>query len=126
MSEQYLVGIDGGSQSSKVTIFTADGRVVGEASQPLAPMHTSRPGVAEHPDDDLYDSIVVAARRAVAELPGDVADVVGIGLCTIRCCRALVRRDGTLAAPVQSWMDERLSRPYEPDGNPDVCYVTTT
>ena len=126
MTQTYLIGIDGGSQSSKVTIFTAEGHVVCEASQPLAPMHTPRSGVAEHPDDDLYDSVVVAARRAVAQFPGDLADVVGIGLCTIRCCRALVRGDGTLAAPVQSWMDDRLSRAYDPDGNPEVAYVTTS
>ena len=28
--------------------------------------------------------------------PGDVADIVGVGLCTIRFCRALLKRDGTL------------------------------
>ncbi|MFT4146909.1 MAG: FGGY-family carbohydrate kinase, partial [Mobilitalea sp.] len=39
--------------------------------------------------------------------------------------RALVRKDGNLAAPVQSWMDIRLSRPYEHE-NDSVRYVTTT
>ena len=125
MTIKYIVGIDGGSQSSKVVVFDTDGRIVCEATQALAPMYTPQPGVAEHPDDDLYDSIVVAGRRAMDAFPGDVADIIGVGLCTIRCCRALVRRDGTLAAPIQSWMDDRLSKPYEP-ANDDVAYVTTT
>lgn len=122
---KYIIGIDGGTQSSKVVIFDTQGRVVCAASEKLRPMDTPKPGVVEHPDDDLYDTIVVAASRVMQEFSGDPADIAGVGLCTIRCCRALVRSDLTLAAPVQSWMDERLSRPYEHD-NDDVAYVTTT
>ena len=122
---KFLIGIDGGTQSSKVIIFDTHGRVVCEASQPLRLMDTPTPGVVEHPDDDLYDSIVAAASRAMSKFEGDPADILGVGLCTIRCCRALVRSDLTLAEPVQSWMDERLSRPYE-HSNDDVAYVTTT
>jgi sugar (pentulose or hexulose) kinase len=125
MTKKYILGIDGGSQSSKVVIFDTEGRVVCEASQALRPLYTPEPGVVEHPDDDLYDSIVAAAASAMTAFPGDPADIVGVGLCTIRCCRALTRADGTLVEPVQSWMDERLSRPYEPT-NGDVAYVTTT
>lgn len=124
MNTQYILGIDGGSQSSKVTIFDTAGRVVCEASQSLQPMHTAEHGVAEHPNDDLYDSIIAAATRVMEQFDGNPADIIGVGLCTIRCCRALTRADGTLAAPVQSWMDERLSRPYEDSGD-DVAYVTT-
>lgn len=125
MTSTYIIGIDGGSQSSKVSVFDAEGHVVAEGSQPLAPMHTPGPGIVEHPDDDLFDSIVVAARAAMDAFTGNLEDIVGVGLCTIRCCRAVVRKDGTLAEPVQSWMDERLSRVYE-HTNDEVAYVTTT
>ena len=121
----YFVGIDGGSQSSKVVVLDAEGRVVCAATETLAPMHTPRPGVVEHPGDDLYDTILTATRRAMAAFPHPVDQILGVGLCTIRCCRALVRADGTLAQPVQSWMDDRLSRPYEHTDD-DVAYVTTT
>ncbi|WP_198417522.1 FGGY-family carbohydrate kinase [Cryobacterium mannosilyticum] len=125
MTKKYILGIDGGSQSSKVVIFDTDGRVVCEASQALEPLYTPEPGVVEHPHDDLYDSIVAAASRAMQAFQGDPADIIGVGLCSIRCCRALTRADGTLVEPVQSWMDERLSKPYEPT-NDDVVHVTTT
>ena len=96
MSSKYILGIDGGSQSTKVVIFDTDGRVICEANQDLEPMYTPEPGIAEHPHDDLYDSIVAAASRAMKAFPGDPADIIGVGLCTIRCCRALVRSDADL------------------------------
>ena len=125
MAKKYIIGVDGGSQSSKVIIFDLQGNVVCEGKQDLKPMLLPAPGVAEHPDDDLWDSITVASRRAMAAFPGKTDEIVGLGLCTIRCCRALLKEDGTLAAPVISWMDFRLARPYE-HTNPAVKYVTTT
>ncbi|MGD0944376.1 MAG: FGGY-family carbohydrate kinase [Acidimicrobiales bacterium] len=121
----YLVGIDNGSQSTKVSVFDEHGTVVCEGRQALRPNDTPRPDVVEHPDDDLWFSIGEASRRAMETFPGDVADIVGVGLCTIRFCRALLKGDGTLASPVMSWMDARVSRPYE-HTDPDVRYVTTS
>ncbi|QIM16165.1 sugar kinase [Leucobacter insecticola] len=129
MAKKYLIGIDGGSQSTKVVIFDTEGSVVCESSEKLAPMHTPGAGVVEHPDDDLFTTLVSASSRTLRKFTddhgGNLADIVGVGLCTIRCCRALVRSDGMLAAPVQSWMDIRLSKPYEHESD-DVAYVTTT
>ena len=56
---------------------------------------------------------------------GDPKDIVGIGLCTIRCCRAYLKEDGTLAQPALSWMDIRLSQPYTHE-NPDVKYIVAS
>jgi sugar (pentulose or hexulose) kinase len=81
--------------------------------------------VAEHPDDDLWDSFKAACRKALAAFPGRLSEIEALGLCTIRCCRVLLKADLTLAAPVISWMDLRLARPYERD-DPEVSYVTTT
>lgn len=122
---RYLIGIDNGSQSTKVTVFDERGHVVCEGRQALRPNDTPRPGVVEHPDDDLWSSVGEASRRAMRAFPGDIADIAGVGLCTIRFCRALLREDGTLASPVMSWMDARVSRPYE-HVDPNVRYVTTS
>jgi sugar (pentulose or hexulose) kinase len=55
---------------------------------------------------------------------GDVNAIIGIGLGSIRCCRALLKADGTPAAPLISWQDARVTRPYE-HTNPDVAWVTS-
>jgi xylulokinase len=121
----FLLAIDNGSQSSKVTIFDFRGHAVASASRRLRPYDTSVPGHAVHPDDDLWESIQYACRDAMARFDGDPADIVAVGLCTIRFCRALLTADGSLAEPVLSWMDERVSRPYQ-TGSPLVRYVTTS
>lgn len=122
---QYFIGIDNGSQSSKVAIFDERGTLVCEGRQPLRPNDTPRPGVVEHPEDDLWSSIGEASRQAMALFPGNLSDILGVGLCTIRFCRAFLKADGSLAQPVMSWMDDRVTRPYE-HTNEEVRYVTTS
>ena len=106
----YLLAIDNGSQSTKVTIFDACGRAVAAASRRLQPYDISVPGHAVHPDDDIWVSIAAACRDVMAAFGGDPADIAAVGLCTIRFCRALLRADGSLAEPVLSWMDDRVAR----------------
>jgi xylulokinase len=108
-----------------VTIFDPGGQAMASASRRLKPYDTSVPGHAVHPGDDIWDSIQHACRHALARFSGDPADIVAVGLCTIRFCRALLAADGSLAEPVLSWMDERVSRPYQAT-NPFVRYVTTS
>jgi sugar (pentulose or hexulose) kinase len=121
----YLIGVDGGTQSSKVVVYDAAGKIVSQGRQTLRPMRRPRNGVAVHPDDDLWESIAAASRRALDGFGGDPREIAGVGLCTIRCCKAFLRADGTLAEPVISWMDDRAYQPYLPD-DPAVAYATTS
>lgn len=123
--ERFVVGVDGGSQSTKVVIFDERGNAVAEGRRALRPSSRPQPGVVEHPDDDLWDSLAGACREALAHFKGDPRDIVAVGLCTIRCCKAFLRADGSLARPVMSWMDTRAYQPWLPD-DPGVAYVTTS
>lgn len=121
---RYVVAIDGGSQSTKVLIVDEAGTVHSSAQRRLHPTESPAPGQVVHPEDDLWDSLVDACREALAAFTGDIRQIVGVGLCTIRFCRALLDEQGLLAEPVLSWMDERVARPHEQD--PRVRYVTTS
>ncbi len=125
MKKKYILGVDGGSQSSKIVIFDLEGNILCEDREELKPMYLAEPGIVEHPDDDLWTSIIKAFEKTLKKFDGDVNDIIGIGLCTIRFCRALLKKDGTLAQPVMSWMDQRVSKVYE-HTNPEVEYVTTS
>ena len=125
MNKKYLMGIDEGSQSAKITIFDIEGNIVCEGKAPLRPYNLPKPGYVEHPDDDWWDAICKASKNCMAKFEGDPKDIVGIGLCTIRCCRAYLKEDGSLAQSALSWMDIRLSQPYTHE-NPDVKYIVAS
>ncbi|MGD7053960.1 FGGY-family carbohydrate kinase [Sutcliffiella horikoshii] len=125
MNTRYIMGIDNGSQSTKVAIFDLEGNEVAFGSYALKETLTPEPGVVVHPDEDLWDSVYNGIKNCLDKFEGDRSAIEGIGLCTIRCCRVLLKEDGNLAHPVLSWMDARLSRPYEHQDD-QVKYVTTT
>lgn len=125
MNKKYVIGVDEGSQSAKIIIFDFEGNIVCEGKEPLKPYNLPQPGFVEHPDDDWWDAICKAGKKCMANFKGNVDEIIGIGLCTIRFCRAYLKEDGTLAQPAMSWMDIRVSKPYE-HLNPDVKYVTTS
>ena len=110
---RHVVAIDNGSQSTKVLIVDERGAVRASARVGLRPYETSAPGRVVHPDDDVWDSIAAACRLALGRFDGDHDSIVGVGLCTIRFCRALLRDDGSLAEPLLSWMDERVGKPFD-------------
>jgi sugar (pentulose or hexulose) kinase len=121
----YLIGVDEGTQSAKVVVYDATGAVLSQGTQALRPMSRLADGGVIHPDDDLWDSLAGAARQAMAGFPGDAREIAGVGLCTIRCCKAFLRADGSLVEPVVSWMDDRAYGPYLP-GDPALAYATTS
>jgi len=121
---KYIIGVDNGSQSTKVMIFNQHGDVIVQASEPLRPMMHREPGWVEHPDDDLWDSVKNVLKAVMAKFEGDPAQIVGLGLCTIRCCRVFMKADGSLAEPVMSWMDVRSYTPFE--DRDDIAYTCPT
>lgn len=130
MSRKYLMGVDVGTQSSKVVIFDLNGNIVCESSHPLRKLNIPAPLLAEHPDDDLWDSLKACFCNVMVKFKnkqGNTNDILAMGICVIRCCRALLKENGELAYPVINWMDKRLNSPYKyvkAYGN--VKYVTTT
>ena len=128
--DRFVIGVDVGTQSAKVMIFAASGEVVAEGHQALRPLEIPAPNRAAHPDDDLWDGVVAAIQEAVAGFVAsgrDVASIEAMGICIIRCCRALLRADVTLAHPVINWMDERLDHPHaHEDQYGEVSHVTTS
>jgi len=125
MNKRYILAIDGGTQSTKVVIFDTAGTEICSETVKLREISLYGDSRAEHPDDDLWDSLKQACRALFKKITLDKNTIVGVGLGSIRCCRALVKENGDLASPVQSWMDLRLSKPYEHEDH-SVHYVTTT
>ena len=109
-----FLAIDSGSQSTKVSVVDASGSVHASAAVALRPYELGPGGRAVHPDDDLWDALTVSARETLASYDGSAGDVVAVGLCGIRFCRALLDAEGRLTEPVLSWMDARVADPVGP------------
>lgn len=123
--EKYILAIDGGTQSTKVVIFDLVGNEVCSHTVALQEIVLYPDGRAEHPSDDLWTSLQTACQQALSHFPYDTNDIIGVGLGSIRCCRALMQEDGELAYPVQSWMDVRLASPYVHEDD-RVKYISAT
>ncbi len=121
----FVLAVDGGSQSTKVSVVDAAGRVHAAARRALRAYALGPGGRAVHPDDDLWDSLAATCRDALeafVRTGGDPRDVLAVGLCGIRSCRALLDADGRLVEPVLSWMDTRIARPVDlEDAVATVC-----
>ena len=120
----YLLAVDGGSQSTKVSVLDEHGVVHATGRAALASYVLGAQGHAVHPRDDLWDSLTIAVRRALADLDGEPGEIAAVGLCGIRSCRALVDAAGHLTEPVLSWMDARVARPLGAVA-PEVDLVTS-
>ncbi len=122
---KYIIGVDGGTQSTKIGIYDLEGNLICEEKQKLRPLYIPDADTAEHPDDDLWESLKSVSKGLMEKFDGDPHEIIGIGLGSIRCCRVYLKKDGTLAYPVINWMDKRLSKPYQKD-IPKTAYITTT
>ena len=122
---KYIVGIDGGTQSTKVTLYDVQGNTICQANTMLRPLYSPDADTAEHPDDDLWDTLQHTCSRMMQTFTGDPNDIVGIGLGSIRCCRTYLDKNGLLVHPIINWMDKRLEKPY-PGNIPGFQYIATT
>lgn len=121
---KFIIGIDGGSQSTKLVLFDLKGNIVNESQVKLKPLVFPEPGLVEYQDDDLWTSLVEASQSLFENFKGNKEDIIAIGLGSIRFCRVLLNREGYLAQPVMSWMDERVGKPHV-ENNQEVEYITT-
>ncbi len=76
MSKKYIIGIDGGSQSTKVVMYDLEGNVVCEDKGLLQPMHTPDADTAEHPDDDLWASLCFAGHDLMSQFAMKILSVL--------------------------------------------------
>ena len=75
---KYVIGIDGGTQSTKVGIYDLKGNLVCEEKVSLRPLYVPDADTAEHPDDDLWDSLITASRRLMQKFEGGKENIIAV------------------------------------------------
>jgi len=105
-----LMGIDSGTQSTTVGVWTTRGRRLARAAAPLT-VRTPRPGWAEQDPRLWWSSTRKAMRAAVEQVPN--ADIQAVGVAYQRETFTLVDGRGRFVRPGVLWLDVRADREVE-------------
>jgi glycerol kinase len=104
-----ILAIDQGTTGTTCLVLDGDLRVAGRASREL-PQHFPRPGWVEHDPDQIWDSVVAAAKAALADAKIAARDLTAIGITNQRETTVLWERaSGRPVAPAIVWQDRRTA-----------------
>ena len=108
MTDPYVLGIDFGTESVRVGIFTPDGSPIIFCRKPYRLSH-SRPGWAEQSPDEWWQALQTAVRQALTESKIPPEAIAGIGTDTTSC--TVLALDGSYQPlrPAILWMDMRAA-----------------
>ena len=108
MPEPYLMGIDFGTESVRVGIFTPDGNPVIFRSKSYSLAHP-RPGWAEQSPDEWWEALGIATRQALKDSQISPSAIAGIGTDTTACTVVALDEDFRPLRPAILWMDLRAA-----------------
>ena len=101
-----LLGIDSGTQSTKVVVVNArDGKVVASAAQEYDLIPDLPPGAKEQHPHTWRDATASAIRRALRQAKGSGAEVVAIGVSGQQHGFVPLDEDGEVIRPAKLWCD---------------------
>ncbi|MDR0410511.1 MAG: hypothetical protein LBH75_00865 [Treponema sp.] len=107
MSEKYIIGIDSGTQSTRVILYDSKGNRIAKGSADHPKMVSSHQGWMEHGKADIWEALRAAAADMFAHFTGNAADIAAIGLSSQRACFLALDKEGELLSNPISWLDER-------------------
>jgi sugar (pentulose or hexulose) kinase len=107
MGKKYVIGIDSGTQSTRVSIFSEKGDRVAIGASRHPEMLTPQPGWYEHGKGESWNALLDAAKKAFEEFGGSKDDIAGIGISSQRICVNIVDKNNDLIHNPISWMDSR-------------------
>ena len=79
----YLISIDQGTTSSRVTLFTPQGQALASAGRSLS-QHYPQPGWVEHDPEEIWQGVLACLREILATGVAEPRDIAGIGITNQR------------------------------------------
>ena len=112
MSKNYLIGVDGGTESIRAGVFDTTGKPLAYASTNYNTNFPS-PGWAEQDPRDWWKALAVSVRKAVQD-SGIAAEQVSALAVDTTCCSVVALNDsGDPLRPALIWMDVRSANQTE-------------
>lgn len=107
MRRELVMGIDVGTQSTRVALLDPDGNVIARHSGGYD-LHTPRPGWAEQDPDVWWSVVADGIRNALAQAEVKPGEIVAVGADAQMHATVPLGEDGSLLShAVQLWCDKR-------------------
>ena len=107
MSEKYVIGIDSGTQSTRVILYDSKGSQIARGSAEHPKLLSPHQSWVEHGVNDLWDALRAASADMFSRFKGNPADIAAIGVSSQGACFLALDKEGNLLANPISWLDER-------------------
>ena len=105
----YILALDQGTTSSRAILFDRRGSVVSAAQKEFEQIYP-RPGWVEHDPNDIWDSQMEVAAKALARAGANPADIAAVGIANQRETTVVWdRRTGTPVYNAIVWLDRRIA-----------------
>lgn len=106
MSQQYVIGIDGGTESLRAGVFDLTGKPITFAATPYETKFPA-PGRAEQNPDDWWYALVSSVKQAIRESGIKGSEIIGLTVDTTCCSVLMLDKNGAPIRPALIWMDVR-------------------
>jgi xylulokinase len=107
LKRQLLMGIDVGTQSTRVALLDLEGRVVSSTSAPQE-MMTPKPGWAEQDPDVWWRNALDNIHKTMEQAEATSDEILAVGVCGQMHATVPLDKDGELLSHgVQLWCDKR-------------------
>ncbi|MDR2785759.1 MAG: hypothetical protein LBB83_07590 [Treponema sp.] len=107
MSEKYVIGIDSGTQSTRVILYDSKGNRIARGSADHPKLLSPHQGWAEHGRGDIWAALRAASADMFSRFTGNVRDIAAIGLSSQGACFLALDKAGNVLCNPVSWLDER-------------------
>ena len=109
-AQQYLIGVDLGTSSTKAALYQTDGTLVAEAAADV-PLLYPRPGVVEQENEDFYRTAAETVARCLNQSGVDPRQIAALAFDSQMAGIGTIDGDYRPATRFDSWLDMRC-QPY--------------
>ena len=104
----FVMAIDGGTESLRAAIFDLQGNMVGDFASPY---QTTFPqaNYAEQSPDDWWQATGIACKEVLKQTNTDASQIKALCIDTTCCTVVLSKKNGQAVRPCLLWMDVRAS-----------------
>jgi xylulokinase len=105
---EYLLGVDLGTTSLKVSLFSEIGHLIGSESCEY-PIDVPEAGYAEQDPLAWWDGFLHACQQLKQRSPQEFNRIAGIGICGQMHTQVYLDKEDRILRPAITWMDQRSS-----------------